>query len=100
MRLALGVDAGGTGSRALLLDQTGVQVGRGDGAAGNPMAGPVAVRAIGATVRAALEGCDPAAVGFAVVGIAGLSSLGNSAVRNAFAAEWRKIGLTCPVRIV
>ncbi|MEV6631145.1 BadF/BadG/BcrA/BcrD ATPase family protein [Actinoplanes sp. NPDC051470] len=100
MRLALGVDAGGTGSRAVLLDQTGVQVGRGDGAAGNPMSGPVAVRAIGATVRAALRGHDPARVGFAVVGIAGLSSMANTAVRDAFAAEWREIGLTCPVRIV
>jgi glucosamine kinase len=100
MELALGVDAGGTGSRALLLDHAGVQVGRGDGGPGNPMAGPVAVQRIGATVRAALRGHDPARVGFAVVGIAGLSSLANHAVRDAFAAEWRAIGLRCPVRIV
>jgi N-acetylglucosamine kinase-like BadF-type ATPase len=100
MKLALGVDAGGTGSRALVLDQTGVQIGRGDGGPGNPMAGPVAVRAIGATVRAALRGHDPAEVGFAVAGIAGLSSMANPVVREAFAAEWREIGLTCPVRIV
>jgi glucosamine kinase len=100
MELALGVDAGGTGSRALLLDHAGVQVGRGDGGPGNPMAGPVAVQRIGATVRAALRGHDPARVGFAVVGIAGLSSLANHAVRDAFAAEWRAIGLSCPVRIV
>ncbi|MFG1604099.1 N-acetylglucosamine kinase [Actinoplanes sp. NPDC049265] len=100
MKLALGVDAGGTGSRALVLDQAGVQVGRADGGPGNPMAGPVAVRAIGATVRAALHGHDPAQVGFAVVGIAGLSSMADPVVREAFAAEWREIGLTAPVRIV
>lgn len=100
MELALGVDAGGTGSRALLLDGAGVQAGRGDGGPGNPMAGPVAVRAIGATVRAALRGHDPARVGFAVVGIAGLSSLADPRVRDAFAAEWDAIGLRCPVRIV
>jgi glucosamine kinase len=100
MKLALGVDAGGTGSRALVLDQAGVQVGRGDGGPGNPMAGPVAVRAIGATVRTALRGHDPARVGFAVVGIAGLSSLADPVVRDAFATEWREIGLTCPVRVV
>jgi glucosamine kinase len=100
MKLALGVDAGGTGSRALLLDGTGVQVGRGDGGPGNPMAGPVAVRTIGATVRAALHGHDPARVGFAVVGIAGLSAMADPSVRDAFTAEWRAIGLRCPVRIV
>lgn len=101
MELMLGVDAGGTGSRAVVLDTAGELVGRGDGGPGNPcVTGADAVRSIGATIRAALGEHDPATVRGAVVGIAGLSSLADPLVREAFAHEWAAIGLTCAVPVV
>lgn len=101
MELVLGVDAGGTGSRAVVLDAAGEPVGRGDGGPGNPcLSGVDAVRSISATVRAALGAVDPAGVRGAVVGIAGLSALADPAVRDAFAHEWAAIGLTCAVPVV
>jgi N-acetylglucosamine kinase-like BadF-type ATPase len=97
--LLLGVDAGGTGSRAVLTTPDGTVVGTGTAGPGNPcLVGARAADAIGEAVRAALTGHDPAAVRAAVVGVAGLS--GVAAVAEAFAREWTAIGLTCRVPIV
>jgi len=95
----LGVDAGGTGSRAVVTTPGGSIVGSGSAGPGNPsLSGPAAVRAIGAAVRAALRGTDPASVRAAVVGVAGISGL--AAVAEDFELQWRAIGLTCAVPIV
>jgi glucosamine kinase len=95
----LGVDAGGTGSRAVVTTADGTIVGSGSAGPGNPsLAGPAAVRAIGAAARTALRDTDPASVRTAVVGVAGVSGL--AAVAEAFEWEWKAIGLTCAVPIV
>jgi glucosamine kinase len=101
MKLLLGVDAGGTASRAALTTLDGKVRGTGLAGPGNPCAqGVQAARAIGAAVRAAIGNHDPAAVSAAVVGVAGISGLTNPAVTEAFAHQWRAIGLTCPVQMV
>lgn len=72
MDLVLGVDAGGTASRAVLATRDGTVVGRGSAGPGNPTAaGPAAARSIGAAVREALGEHDPASVRSGVAGIAG-----------------------------
>jgi glucosamine kinase len=101
MALVLGVDAGGTGSRAVLATADGTPVGRGAAGPGNPCAlGPAAAQAVGAAVRSALAGHHPAAVTRAVVGVAGISGMADPATAAAFAAQWRAIGLTCDVAVV
>ncbi|WP_084298490.1 BadF/BadG/BcrA/BcrD ATPase family protein [Actinoplanes friuliensis] len=101
MMLVLGVDAGGTASRAVLSTSDGTVVGRGSAGPGNPTsAGPEAVKAIGTAVREALGDRDPAAVRFGVVGVAGAGILADSAIAAAFAREWADQGLTCPVTVV
>ncbi|GAA4990461.1 N-acetylglucosamine kinase-like BadF-type ATPase [Nonomuraea thailandensis] len=73
MRLVLGVDAGGTSSRAALFTVAGAPVGRGCAGGGNPgaLGRDQAAAHLTAAVRAALEGVAPAQVESVVVGIAG-----------------------------
>ncbi|HET6530983.1 MAG TPA: BadF/BadG/BcrA/BcrD ATPase family protein [Actinoplanes sp.] len=99
METVLGVDAGGTVSRAVLTGRDGTVLGTGRAGPGNPSrCGAAAVTAIGRAVRGALTGHDPGSVGAAVVGVAGLS--GVAAVAGAFEREWKSIGLTCEVPVV
>jgi N-acetylglucosamine kinase-like BadF-type ATPase len=101
MVLVLGVDAGGTASRALLATPDGTPVGRGAAGPGNPCAlGPAAATAIGAAVRQALTDQHPASVARAVIGVAGISGLADPATAAAFRDEWTAIGLTCEVTVV
>ncbi len=101
MALVLGVDAGGTGSRAVLATADGTPVGRGAAGPGNPCTlGPAAAEAVGAAVRAALTGHDPATVTRAVLGVAGISGMADPATAAAFRAQWHAIGLTCEVAVV
>jgi N-acetylglucosamine kinase-like BadF-type ATPase len=101
MVLVLGVDAGGTASRALLATADGTPVGRGAAGPGNPCAlGPAAATAIGAAVRQALGDHDPASVARLVVGVAGISGLADPATAEAFRLQWKTIGLTCDVTVV
>ncbi|WP_431678717.1 N-acetylglucosamine kinase [Kitasatospora sp. KL5] len=71
--LVLGLDAGGTGSRAVVADLHGRVLGTARGEGANPVAhgGAAAARAVGDTLRAALDGLDPGAVAAGVVGLAG-----------------------------
>ena len=99
MDLVLGVDAGGTGSRAVLATASGTVLGTGTAGPGNPcLLGAAAAAAIGDAVRQALGDHDPGSVRAAVIGLAGLSGL--AAVRDAFELQWKAIGLTCDVPIV
>ncbi|WP_433730044.1 N-acetylglucosamine kinase [Actinoplanes sp. CA-051413] len=101
MKLVLGVDAGGTASRAVVATTQGAVLGRGSAGPGNPAAaGPQAARAIGTAVRTALRGHDPATVIAGVVGVAGCSALADRRVSEAFDEQWRATGLTCPVTVV
>ncbi|MFI6235902.1 N-acetylglucosamine kinase [Micromonospora sp. NPDC050784] len=101
MVLVLGVDAGGTASRAVLATRDGTVVGRGSAGPGNPTAaGAAAARSIGAAVREALGEHDPAVVRSGVAGIAGAGIMAVPEITAAFTAEWARCGLTCPVTMV
>lgn len=69
----LGVDAGGTNTRAVLVDAEGVVLGSGKAAGANPVAHGVehAGRELQAALRQALDGHSPASVTSAVIGLAG-----------------------------
>ncbi|MET8090513.1 BadF/BadG/BcrA/BcrD ATPase family protein [Micromonospora sp. NPDC005220] len=101
MMLVLGVDAGGTASRAVVATRDGTVVGRGSAGPGNPTAaGPAAARSIGAAVREALGEHDPASVRSGVAGIAGAGIMADPGITTAFTVEWARCGLTCPVTMV
>jgi len=101
MMLFLGVDAGGTASRAVVATPGGAVVGRGSAGPGNPTAtGRQAARSIGTAIRAALGDRDPRSVRAAVIGVAGVGMLADPAVSAAFDAEWAAIGLACPMTVV
>jgi N-acetylglucosamine kinase-like BadF-type ATPase len=101
MRLVVGVDAGGTASRAVVAEANGEVIARATAGPGNPAAqGPAAAVQIGTAIRAALGRHDPRHVDAAVVGLAGISALSDPALAQAFAREWKEIGLTCDVEIV
>ncbi len=98
--LVLGIDGGGTGVRALLADLDGAARGSGRGGGANPISRGVdaAVREIGAAVREALAGHDPAAVGSVVLGLAG-SGVYAGRGDAALAELLRSLGLDCPWRL-
>ena len=101
MDLVIGVDAGGTGSRAVVATLTGLIAGRGTAGPGNPLAcGPAAAHAIGQALRQALTGCDPTRVVAGVLGVAGTSAVSSPAVAASFAAMWASLGLRCSYRFV
>ncbi|ACZ84875.1 N-acetylglucosamine kinase [Streptosporangium roseum] len=89
----LGLDVGGTSSRALLLDASGRRIGYGRAPGGNPAAHGTGTAA--ANIRQALEpallGVDPAEVVGAVVGMAGVGALD----RAVFDRMWASAGLRC-----
>lgn len=93
MSLVIGLDVGGSTSRAHVADLQGHPVRHAKGEGGNPFAhGEAAVAAIGATVREALTGLDPAAVTASVMGLAG----GVGAHADAFTRLWAALGLPAP----
>ena len=102
MTFAIGVDAGGTSTRAALVDSSGVVRGTGNGGGANPNAHEpeVAAGRIAAAVVAALGTADPADVLACVVGMAGVSKLSDPAVAAVFDAAWARIGLAGRVRMV
>ena len=93
----LGLDVGGTSSRALLLDASGRRVGYGRAAGGNPAAhGTEAAAAnIGRALEPALRGIDPAQVAGAVIGMAGAGAL----ERAVFDLMWASAGLRPAPRV-
>ncbi|HEX6073944.1 MAG TPA: BadF/BadG/BcrA/BcrD ATPase family protein [Micromonosporaceae bacterium] len=100
--LVLGLDIGGTSSRAMLADLDGHRIGSGSAAGGNPTAHEVsqAFAAVEAALRAALATVDPARVAGAVVGMAGVGRLTESGVADQFEKMWHRVGLRCPYRAV
>ncbi|MFI7053826.1 BadF/BadG/BcrA/BcrD ATPase family protein [Streptosporangium canum] len=89
----LGLDVGGTSSRALLIDASGRRIGYGKAPGGNPAAHGTGTAA--ANIRRALEpallGVDPAQVAGAVIGMAGVGALD----RAVFDRMWASAGLRC-----
>jgi N-acetylglucosamine kinase-like BadF-type ATPase len=100
-KLVVGVDAGGTASRAVVATTAGEILGRATAGPGNPLTeGPRAAGRIGAAIEAALSGKDPSAVVAATLGIAGTSATANPVIVDAFAAMRAHAGLTCPMTVV
>lgn len=101
MNLFLGVDAGGTKTRALLADATGALLGAGEAGPGNFQAigAEAAGAAIAAAVRGALAQAGGGAVGEAVAAGAvrgsffGLAGVRTEAERATMRAEIAKLGL-------
>jgi len=93
MKLIVGLDVGGTGTKVVVCDETGAMVGRGTGGGGNMRSaeGDPAGNIAGALV-AALAGHDPAEV------VAGMMGMAGSAARPRRAREiadtaWHSAGL-------
>ncbi|GAA4194597.1 BadF/BadG/BcrA/BcrD ATPase family protein [Streptosporangium oxazolinicum] len=93
----LGLDVGGTSSRALLLDASGRRAGYGRAPGGNPAAhgNAVAVANIGLALELALRGTDPGLVAGAVVGLAGGGALDHLV----FDPMWAATGMRVPPRL-
>jgi glucosamine kinase len=101
MDLVVGVDAGGTASRAVVATVAGEVAGRGRAGPGNPFAaGPAAALAIVGALRQALAGHDPATVAGGVLGLAGTGACVDPAVTAALGQAWASAGLTCPYEVV
>ncbi len=102
MDLVVGVDAGGTASRAVLATVDGRIVGRGRAGPGNPLsAGPdAAAAAVCAAVGEAVGAHPRPAVLAAVLGIAGTSLFTDPATEAAFHTVWSGLGLNCPMTVV
>lgn len=76
MKVLLGLDAGGTHTRVLVVDTHGIVLGRHVGSGSNPEHGPGARDNAHAAIREALRiaGCAPADVAGIVIGQAGLNN--------------------------
>ena len=98
----MGVDAGGTSSKALVATTGGEVVGRGTAGPGNPLTTGAAgaAAAMGDAVRAALGGRPASSVVRGVLGVAGASVFASSDVATAYAQVWKGLGLECPMVIV
>jgi N-acetylglucosamine kinase-like BadF-type ATPase len=100
--VVVGLDVGGTSTRAVALALTGERLGAGRAGGGNPTShGPE--RAAGellAALRQALSGVDPARVRAGTIGLAGAGRLlADPAGRDAFDRAWHDAGLRCPYAV-
>ncbi|MFE9425121.1 N-acetylglucosamine kinase [Kitasatospora sp. NPDC006697] len=96
----LGLDVGGTHTRAVLHDRWGRELGRATAAGGNPAArgAAEAVAVLAGVVGEALAGHAPGEVRGCLLGLSGISTLAD---REAFAEDCRTaFGLAVPVRLV
>ncbi|WP_433267710.1 N-acetylglucosamine kinase [Actinosynnema sp. CS-041913] len=102
MGFVVGLDAGGTSTRALVLDLDGTRLGAGVAGGANPNSHPPEEAAdhIAQALAAALEGLDAAKVESGVLGMAGSSKLTDPTVAALFEAAWTDAGLRCPLRVV
>jgi glucosamine kinase len=100
--LVLGLDVGGTSSRALVGDLHGRTLGTGEAGGGNPNSHPLdhALREIATATATALSSIDPAHVRSGVLGMAGDSKMTDPAVAREFERAWSALGVTCPMRVV
>lgn len=102
MDLVVGLDAGGTSTRALVLDLDGARRGLGLAGGANPNSHPPTVAAahIGEALAEALDGLDSRKVRSGVLGIAGASKLADPTVAALFQDAWERAGLHCPMRVI
>ena len=95
MSFVVGVDAGGTTTRALAMAADGAVLGRGRAGGANPNSNPPEVAAgnVEAAVRDALRDLDPHHANACVIGMAGTAKLTDPAFATRFAAMWERLGL-------
>jgi N-acetylglucosamine kinase-like BadF-type ATPase len=101
--MVLGLDVGGTSTRAAVVSLTGERLGGGRAGGGNPTSHGAerAAEQLRIALAAALTGLDPRRVRAGVIGLAGAGRLlTDSATRSAFDRAWRDVGLTCPYETV
>ena len=96
--LVVGMDVGGTTTRAVVATPTGRVLGVGRAGCGNPVSGggEAAAGAVGQALRAALAGVDPSRVTAAVIGLAGgCLTTTDPAIATAMADAWLLAGVRC-----
>jgi glucosamine kinase len=94
--LAVGVDLGGSGTRALVVDSSGTVLGAGRAGGGNPTSHGTAkaLAELGTALSSALAGVDAAKVESLVLGMAGGGALSDPVVAQAYAALFDDLGVT------
>ena len=98
----MGVDIGGTSTRARVLGVDGSLLGTGKAGGGNPNSHPpdVAAKRVGDAVAEALRGVDAEGVRHCVLGMAGVSKLSDPAVAAEFHGALRAVGVESEVTVV
>ncbi|MEZ0112841.1 glucosamine kinase [Catenulispora sp. EB89] len=102
-RCVVGLDVGGSHSRAVLATVDGRTLGTGRAGGGNPtvLGAGAAIANIVAALRAALGDVPGERVEACVVGLAGVSTLlADPKAPHVLAQAWADAGLTCAVRVV
>ncbi|WP_414941571.1 N-acetylglucosamine kinase [Amycolatopsis sp. cmx-11-51] len=101
MSHVIGVDAGGTSTRAIVVNASGAVLGSGRAGGANPNSHPPAEAAarITSAITDALGRSDPAATAACVVGMAGVSKLSDPTIAEIFETAWKNAGIS-PVRTV
>ncbi|MDG4814243.1 BadF/BadG/BcrA/BcrD ATPase family protein [Micromonospora sp. WMMD956] len=100
--VVVGLDVGGTSTRALAVTLAGERLGTGRAGGGNPTSHGAerAAAELLTALRAALSGVDPARVRAGTIGLAGAGRLlADPAGRAAFDGAWRDAGLRCPYAV-
>ena len=99
----IGLDVGGTSTRAVVTDLDGRALGTGRAAGANPTAHGAerAGRRLAEALRGALKEVDPPAVLAGTIGIAGIARFRDDpAGRAALDGAWQEAGLRCPYELV
>jgi glucosamine kinase len=98
--IAVGVDIGGTSTRALAVLSSGVVVGRGSAEGANPNSHPPveAASRVASAVSAAVP--DGASVAACLLGMAGESKMSDPAIVAVFESALRSVGVTCRIDVV
>ena len=99
--LVIGVDAGGTTTRAVLADTAGRVLGTGVAAGLNQRSsGGAGSQRLAAAVGAALAGRSPSEVTTAVLGVAGAGAAGHARTTADAVAAWEQLGIRTPPTVV
>lgn len=95
MSFVIGVDAGGTATRALAVAADGKVLGSGRSGGANPNSHPprIATTHLSEAIGACLDGLDPQEANACVIGMAGSSKLTDPAVAELFEATWAGLGM-------
>lgn len=98
----VGVDVGGTSTRALAMELSGAVIGRGSASGGNPNSHPpdLAAKRVADAAREALAPGGPGEVRGCLLGLAGDSKFTDQAVVDTFTAQLRQVGIACPISVV